>query len=253
MIDTTLVLIAATFVLAGFVKGVIGLGLPTVSLAILTVAIDLPGAMALLLIPSFVTNVWQALVGGHARPLLRRIWPFLLLATLTIWLGARALRQVELAWLSALLGLLLIAYAVSSLRGFRLSIARADEKPLGALLGVVNGVLTGMTGSFVVPGVIYLQAIGLERDALVQAMGMLFALSTLALAIALQQNSLLSPDQIRYSALALLPAIAGMIAGRGLRQRFSEPLFRRLFFYALLALGLYIAITSLAGFAGWSP
>lgn len=250
MIDTTLVLIVATFLLAGLVKGVIGLGLPTVSLAILTAAIDLPSAMALLLIPSFVTNVWQALSGGHGRTLLRRIWPFLLLATLTIWLGARALRQIELAWLSALLGLLLITYAVSSLRGLCLSIAPFREKPLGALLGVVNGVLTGMTGSFVVPGIIYLQALGLGRNALVQAMGMLFALSTLALGVALQDNGLLSPEQLRYSALALVPALAGMLAGRRLRQRFSEALFRRVFFYALLALGLYIAAASLAGLAG---
>ena len=248
--DPTLVIIAATFLLAGLVKGVIGLGLPTVSLAILTVVIDLPSAMALLLIPSFVTNVWQAFVGGQARAILRRIWPFLLLATLTIWLGARALRHIELAWLSALLGLLLIAYALSSLRGLRLSITPTREKPLGALLGIVNGVLTGMTGSFVVPGVIYLQAIGLERDALVQAMGMLFALSTLALGIALQGNGLLTLVQLQYSALALLPALGGMIAGRGLRQRIAEAPFRRLFFFALLALGAYIALASLTGFAG---
>ncbi len=249
MIDTTLVLIVATFLLAGFVKGVIGLGLSTVSLAILTVAIDLPSAMALLLIPSFVTNVWQAFAGGRTRSVLQRIWPFLLFATLTIWLGARALRQVELAWLSALLGLLLIAYAASSLRGLRLSIKPAREKSLGVMLGTVNGILTGMTGSFVVPGVIYLQAIGLKRDEWIQAMGMLFALSTLALGFALQRNNLLSLEQAWFSAVALLPAIAGMIAGHRMRLRFSEPLFRRVFFYALLGLGLYIALSSLRGFA----
>ena len=72
--------VAAVFFLAGAVKGVIGLGLPTVSLALLTLALDLPTAMALLLVPSFVTNLWQGLVGGHLGPLLRRLWPFLTLA-----------------------------------------------------------------------------------------------------------------------------------------------------------------------------
>ena len=77
MIDvTTLLIIFGTFLLAGTVKGVIGLGLPTVSLAILTVAFDLPQAMALLLVPSFVTNLWQAMVGGHARELIARLWLF---------------------------------------------------------------------------------------------------------------------------------------------------------------------------------
>ena len=73
---TILAIVLATFVLAGTVKGVIGLGLPTVSLALLTVALDLPSAMALLLLPSFITNVWQAAVGGHGREIIKRLWPF---------------------------------------------------------------------------------------------------------------------------------------------------------------------------------
>ena len=65
--------IALTFLLAGTVKGVIGLGLPTVSLGLLTMALDLTTAMALMVVPSFVTNVWQAVAGGHGRASLRRI------------------------------------------------------------------------------------------------------------------------------------------------------------------------------------
>jgi len=61
-----------------------------VSLAFLTVAIDLPSAMALLLAPSFVTNVWQAIVGGHGKAILLRLWPFLFMATVTVWLGSIA-------------------------------------------------------------------------------------------------------------------------------------------------------------------
>ncbi|NQV61338.1 MAG: TSUP family transporter, partial [Alphaproteobacteria bacterium] len=96
----TILVVLATFLLAGTVKGVIGLGLPTISLALLTVAIDLPSAMALLLLPSFVTNLWQAVVGGAGRAILRRLWPFLLMATVTIWLGAMALTRVDLSLLS---------------------------------------------------------------------------------------------------------------------------------------------------------
>ena len=70
-----LLIIGGTFLLAGMVKGVIGLGLPTVSLALLTVALDLPQAMALLLVPSFVTNLWQAMAGGRAREIAGRLWP----------------------------------------------------------------------------------------------------------------------------------------------------------------------------------
>jgi uncharacterized membrane protein YfcA len=241
----TLLTIIAVFTLAGSVKGVIGLGLPTVSLAILTVAIDLPTAMALLLVPSIVTNVWQASSGGNGKEVIKRAWLFLLMATVTVWFGASALTRVDLQYLSALLGGLLIAYAVVNLVGLKFSINKRHEIWLGPVFGVMNGIFTGMTGSFVVPGVMYLQAIGLHRDALIQAMGMLFALSTVALGVALQGNNLLSINNGILSALALLPAMAGMIIGKKIRKKLSEQTFRRVFFVSILILGLYIVANAL--------
>ena len=245
MLDATTIMVMATFLLAGLVKGVIGLGLPTVSLALLTVAIDLPTAMALLLLPSFVTNLWQALTGGNTRLVLQRLWPFLLPATLTVWIGASALTRVDPTLLSAFLGILLVIYAGANLGGLRITISPQREVWVGPLIGLVNGVLTGMTGSFVVPGVMFLQAIGLTREVLIQAMGMLFALSTLALAIALQRNALLTTEHWVLSATALLPAILGMVLGRRIRQAIPEQLFRKMFFIALLFLGTYIIFNAL--------
>lgn len=241
--------VAATFLLAGLVKGVIGLGLPTVSLALLSATIGLPGAMALVLAPAFVTNVWQALSGGHARSVLARIWPFLGLATLTVWIGALALTRVDVELLVGLLGLLLVVYAATSLAGLRVAVPAAHEAWIGPAIGAINGVLTGMTGSFVVPGVMYLQAIGLPRDMLVQAMGLLFMLSTLALGVALGQNGLLGRELGIVSAAAILPALAGMAIGRRVRGRLSEASFRRAFFIALLLLGLYLVADAAAALA----
>ncbi len=244
---STVLVVVGTFLIAGAVKGVIGLGLPTVSLALLTVAIGLPQAMALLLVPSFATNVWQALVGGNGVAILRRLWPFLLTATITVWVGTMALTRVDLSWLSALLGGLLITYSTVNLAGYRFEIATKREVWIGPLVGSVNGILTGMTGSFVIPGVMFLQAIGLPRDTLIQAMGMLFTASTLALAIALQGNRLLTVELGSLSTAALLPAIIGMIIGQRIRQRLPEQLFRRVFFVSLLLLGAYIIANALRG------
>jgi uncharacterized membrane protein YfcA len=243
----TIAIVAATFLLAGAVKGVIGLGLPTVSLALLTVALGLPEAMALLIVPSLVTNVWQAVVGGHGAAVLRRVWPFLLTAGATVWLGAGALTRVDLGWLSALLGLLLIVYAGLGLAGRHFTISPRVERWAGPLLGAANGVLTGMTGSFVVPGVMFLQALGLPRDGLIQAMGMLFTVSTLALALALGGNGLLTAELGALSAAALPPAIAGMAAGQRIRKRLPERRFRRVFFVSLLILGGYIIVSAPGG------
>ncbi len=240
-----LVLIALTFLLAGGVKGVIGLGLPTVSLALLTATIGLQSAMALLLAPSFIANVWQAVAGGNGRAIATRIWPFLLTATVTVWLGAMALTRVDVALLSALLGALLIAYALFGLARPSLRIPRRWEKWAGPIAGTINGILTGMTGSFVVPGVPYLQATGLPRDMLIQAMGMLFTASTLALALALGGQRLLTFELGMISAAAVAPALVGMAVGQRLRKRMPENTFRRAFFTALLLLGVYIVIRSL--------
>lgn len=235
-----IIAIAITFLVAGTVKGVIGLGLPTVSLALLAIVIDLPSAMALLLVPSFITNIWQAAVGGNGRAILRRLWPFLSLTTVTVWLGTAALTLVELSLLAGLLGVLLAIYATVNLAGISFRISTRQEAWIGPLAGLVNGTLTGMTGSSVVPGVMFLQSIGLDRDMLIQAMGMLFAATTLALAIGLQGIGFLSVDLGILSGIALLPAIAGMVLGRWIRQSLSEVVFRRVFFTCLLILGVFI-------------
>lgn len=237
------------FLVAGGVKGLVGFGLPTVSLGLLTAALDLTTAMVLLLAPSFVTNVWQAVAGGNGRAIMGRIWPFLAMATATVWLGALALVRVDVAWLSGLLGFLLVTYAALNLGGARIALSARQEAWAGPALGAVNGVLTGMTGTFMVPGVLFLQAIGLSRDMLVQAMGMLFTLSTVALALALHGNGLLHVSLGSLSGAAVVPAAIGMGLGQRVRQRLSEERFRRFLFIGLLLLGAYIIIRSLRALA----
>lgn len=241
----SLIIVALTFLLAGFVKGVTGLGLPTVSLAVLTVALGLQPAMAILLAPSFVTNVWQALAGGHLGAILRRIWGLLLALCAATWLGVGVLATTGADLLTGLLGLLVCTYAI-------LGLVRLDPPPPGRseswltpLVGAVSGILNGMTGSFVVPGVFYLQALRLPREAFVQAMGVLFATATVALGFALHDRRLLSADLAMLSAAAVVPALVGMVAGQAVRQRLSEAMFRSVFFAVLLVIGVYIMIRAL--------
>lgn len=239
--------VVGTFLLAGAVKGVVGLGLPSISMALLTATVGLTEAMALLLVPSFVTNLWQAVAGGHGRVLIARLWPFLAAATVTVWIGGLALTRVDLSLLSALLGFLLALYALLGLLRLTFALPAGAPAWVGPAFGMVNGVLTGMTGSFAVPGVPYLQAIGLPRDELIQAMGMLFALSTAALAVSLGGNGLLPANLGLLSAAGLVPALVGMVAGQSIRKRLPEERFRRAFFVALLLLGAYIVVRTAAG------
>lgn len=239
--------ILLTFLLAGTVKGVIGLGLPTVSLAMLTLMADLPTAMALMLLPSLVTNVWQALAGEYTRQAISRFWPMLLLCGFTVLAGGLLFTRLRLDLLTALLGILILLYSVASLAGFKLSIPSSSEKRLGLLCGGINGVLTGLTGSSVVPGVMYLQALQMPRRMFIQSMGLLFSISTLALAASLWFNGLLGESVTRQSMWGVAPALLGMPLGRWLGQHIPDQQFRRVFFGALIIMALFILWRSLSG------
>lgn len=237
-----LIMVGVVFCLAGFVKGMVGLGLPTVSLGLLSIIVDLPTAMALLVMPSLATNVWQALAGGQIVALWRRLWRFLLMAVVMVHLGAQLSTLVETQFLHRCLGALLLLYAISGLMTKPPQLSPRLEMILGPVCGAINGLLTGLTGTLFVPGVMFLQSIGLPRDALVQAMGILFAASTASLGLALYRHDLMPLSLGILSAAALLPALIGMQIGLGLRQRLSQDLFRQLFLIALGGLGGYILI-----------
>ncbi len=234
----------ATFLIAGLAKGVVGFGLPTIALAILTLTGGLHGAMALLLLPSLITNIWQATDGGRLGALLRRLWPFLLSAIIGTLVGLRVGAGFDPALLVLLMGLLLVLYGVSGLAGWRLRVAARREPVAGPLTGAVNGLLTGLTGSFVVPGVMYLQALGLPRDRLVQAMGILFTISTLALLAALGSDGLLSADLGIQSAIGVPAALLGMVMGRRIRGMLPERRFRQVFQTAILLLGVSVMVSA---------
>jgi uncharacterized membrane protein YfcA len=118
---------------------------------------------------------------------------------------------------------------------------------VGVIAGCINGFFGGMTGAFAVPGVPYLQALGLQRDQLIQAMGILFTLSTVALAVGLGGQKLLTYDLGLASVLAVVPALIGMAVGQVLRRRIPEAVFRKVFLSALIVLGGYIVLRAGVG------
>lgn len=236
LMDTSYIFVAMVFVLAGMVKGVTGMGLPTVAVALLTLKMPPLEAAALLIVPSSVTNVWQLAAGPALYPLWRRLRTMLL----AVCVGT-ALTGVggTIVWSGAVLGLALLAYGTLGLAGWRWRVAPRAERWLGPLAGVVTGALAGVTGVFVMPAAPYLQALALEKDDLVQAMGLAFTVSTLALAVMLAYQGAWHAAAAGVSCLALLPAAGGMLLGQWLRGRMAPALFRRCFFASLLALGAH--------------
>jgi uncharacterized protein len=242
MIDSMLILIACAFLLAGFVKGVIGLGLPTVSMGLLAVTMPPGQAIAIVIIPAIVTNIWQTFIGPYLRDIVRRLWPLMLGTVIGIWLNGGLLTGPYAAYGTVILGVLLVIYAIVGLSKFSFKVARRDEKWIGGIVGLATGVISAATGVQVIPSMPFMQAIGMEKDELVQALGVFFTVATVALAFTITAAGLLTAATALPGAVAMVASFAGMFIGQAVRTRMQPDVFRRWFLIAMIFLGLYLAI-----------
>lgn len=160
-------------------------------------------------------------------------------------IGTAFLVRGDTAATTTALGATLIIYAGYTLLSPQRRVASAAERWLSPLVGLMTGIVSGATGIFVIPAVPYLQALGLARDDLVQALGLSFTVSTLALAAGLGLHGVVAVERLGISALALIPALVGMWAGQRLRKRLPAEIFRRIFLHALLLLGMEMSSRAL--------
>lgn len=235
-------LLFATFLGAGMVKGVTGMGLPTVAMGVLGAIMSPLTAAAILIVPSFVTNVWQMLAGKYIGRLMRRLWTMMFCVVIGTVLATRLLVVVDPVWSGRALGIALIAYAGYALFSPTISIPERLEPWLSPIIGMVTGLLTGATGVFTIPAVPYVQSLGLQKDELVQALGLSFTVSTVALAGGLMVQDAFRFDQLGLSLLAVIPSLAGMWLGSIVRKKISPKAFRRCFLLFLIILGLELAL-----------
>ncbi|QIC65906.1 sulfite exporter TauE/SafE family protein [Acinetobacter schindleri] len=235
--------VIAIFTLAGLIKGTIGLGLPAVSMGLLTIFMSPFQAATLLIIPSMLTNFWQLFAEGHVLQLIRRFWLLLLgIIVGSVWSVFPTLGHSEFHS-EALLGGMLALYGLYGLCAKKMPDLSRHESWLSPLMGYLGGALTVATGVVVIPVVPYLQTLHLKRDDLVQALGLAFTTSTLCLAIFLHQNPVADiPIDYAMSVIALVPALIGMWLGKKIRYRIPEQKFRTVFFIGLIALGSYMIL-----------
>ncbi len=246
MLDAKVIFIGAVFVLAGVVKGVTGLGLPTVSMGLLAVVMTPLEAAALVVLPSFLTNVWQLIAGPSLRPIISRLCPMMLAVCFGTWSGAGLMTGSHSRYGTLFLGVVLIIYGMTALASLHIKIERAHEPWLGPVVGALTGIITAATGVFMIPSVPYLQAIGLEKEDLVQALGLSFTVSTIALSINLALAGAFKVALAGPTLGVLAMAALGMWLGQALRLRLSPRTFRRWFLIGLVLLGAYLGIMTLA-------
>jgi uncharacterized membrane protein YfcA len=232
-----LAVVIVVFVVAGVVKGAIGVGLPTIAMGLLGALMAPSRAAAILIVPALLTNVWQMWDGPALTILLRRLRPMLACALLGTLPAAGLLTEANARLTTGLLGAVLMAYALTGLLGVHFKVSRRAEGALGPLMGLTTGLINGATGVFVIPGVPYIQALDLCKDELVQALAISAFVSSVALALGLGFNHGLGGAIAVPAAVALMAAFAGMAIGKALRSRLSATVFRKSVLVGLLALG----------------
>jgi len=233
----TTIAIGGVFVAAGAVKGITGMGLPTVAVSLLGLWMAPVQAAALLVAPSLATNVAQCR-GPHARRLAAMLWPAWVALFVFTVLAPEPSGTDAPAIARRLLGVVLVAYGVFGL--WRPVMANLSSRGpwLTAAAGAATGLVSAMSAVFVIPLVPFLQTLRLEKGELVQALGLSFTVATLALAVRVQATGGWLPMLSWEAAWALAAALGGMALGTQLRELLSGPAFQRSLFITFIALGL---------------
>jgi len=228
--------------LAGIVKGATGLGYSSCALPFLVSAIGLKPAMALVVVPAMATNVTVACTAGHFFETSRRFASLYLAMLPGIAVGVYLLVWVNQAVAVQLLGVIIIAYVLLTVFRPQMSLPQALEGVLKVPTGFANGVLTGLTGSQVMPLFPYMMSLNLDPGRMVQAINLAVLLASLLLAIGLLAAGIMTAQLLGVSVLALAPALAGCQLGTMARRYIPVDKFKSVVLFVLLVTGALLVL-----------
>lgn len=236
--DWTLILLAGCgLFLAGIVKGATGLGYASCALPFLVASLGLKPAMAIVLLPAMATNVAVALTTGHLNETVQRFRTLYIAMIPGIAVGLALLVWISQTMAVRTLGLLIVAYVGWTLLRPRMQLSSTAAVRLQFPVGFCNGVLTGLTGSQVMPLFPYMMSLDLDPGRLVQAINFAVLMCSVVLAAGLLATGIMTEALLGLSILAILPALLGVEAGARLRHLIPAEQFRSLVLWVLLLMG----------------
>lgn len=222
---------------AGVVKGATGLGYSTCALPFLVVAIGLKAAIVIVPIPAMAANIGLLFGAGHIRETFQRFWVFYAATVPGIFYGTRLLGWVDQHSATRVLGLITILYVVYTVIRPNFHLPEASERRLALPAGLLNGFLTGLTGSQIMPLLPYMMSLKLDPDRFVQAVNIAVVTASLILILALITGGLMTWPLAVASMIGVLPALLGVYIGNRMRSHIPSPRFRMIVLFTLLAMG----------------
>ena len=229
--------VAVAFTAAGITKGAVGLGLPLTAIAVLTTPMGLREAVPLIIVPVLITNAWQMTRGGMPVSLFKRFWTMIVPLGIGAWSGTVLLFVIDETLVGALLGAVIIVYSLVNIFALRFRIPAEHERWYSPGVGLLSGLLTGLTGSVGGPVAIYFQALGLDRETFLRAASLAFFLTALPWGGTLIAEGALTLEAAAIGSAALLPSFAGMWVGRKIGERLSQEVFSKGVFGFLILVG----------------
>lgn len=240
-----IVFASAVLLIAGGVKGFIGLGMPTVALALLTLSLEARSAVALILAPMLFSNIWQFWRGPDMVGCLRQHWRFavvlIFFVAVTVWLTQSAPDR----FLRIVLGLFILVFCLFSWRDAVPVIPANRLRVFEFISATIAGLLGGLTAAWAPPLAIYLTSLRLEREDFVQALGLLITAGSISLFIAYPAVGHVTGPDIVFSFWLLLPTLAGFAVGEKLRMRTDPQKFKTIFLMGFSLLGVNLLLGSL--------
>jgi uncharacterized membrane protein YfcA len=234
------------FFMAGTVKGILGIGVPVVSVSLLSLVIGVPTAVALLPVPILLSNLYQSMFGNQFANTLRRFGLLIFALVVGTFAGARLLVDIDQRTLIGIVGTAVLVFAVSAHFPRHMRLGERGERWLGAPVGFLAGVLGGMTTFFGPPLIMFLFALNLEKDEFVGTISTVYLCAAVPLAVALGMFGVMGAPEYLWSTVAAAPLFIGVLIGQWLRTRISQPLFRRGLLLMLLVVGVRLVYRALA-------
>lgn len=222
----------------GAVKGVVGLGLPLVAMPLLTLSFSLKESVGLLVLPMVASNLVQAFQGGLFKATLRRFWPTLLVLVATVAGATKLLVVVRQEILFVVIGTSVIVFPLIAYFRPHLRVSEAAERWLGPLVGLVAGLIGGISTFYGAPLMLYLVWLRLPKDLFVVAISLMYFVGATGLLAGLLLFGVTQFQGLGLSAVGCLPVFAGLWLGQRLRVRLDERRFARLLLAVYLATGI---------------
>lgn len=238
---------ACVYLLAGTVKGTLGIGLPTAAVSLMAQASDTRTAIALAVVPMICLNGWQVYRAGRTLETWRRFRTLAIVTTAGIGFVALFATRVPTPVVTLVLGGIITLFALVSLARELPRIPARLDRPAQVATGVAAGLMGGIAGVWAPPIIVYLNGIGLDKDGFVRASGLLLVLGSTILAASYAANGLLDARHAGAGLLLVAPALAGFSLGERLRARLSGEGFRRAVLAFFLVMGLNLVRRALTG------